>query len=533
MPYNNKVQVSEGSFKPLDKFEDNSEFHAQALGGRNPQTEVFIAQRVVSSNIRKLKGQEPPLPFGDLAEVTLKKDHLEISFDTQEIAQAFMKKLQKNGIKVKYVEAGDYGNQLIIEHNEVPKFLQGILKMSDAQLENLYKHAKVPLPPQISTPQMTASLQTRTEPPLQTPSSQKPLPRAPTIVEGQGGFTPLSAWQDSHALGSSEQSPSLTHNIKALVKTQTTHNPFDASLANLNQNGTLDLVFTSEALTLTFLDKLKKNGIIAQAKKNPRRTGPDIVDLADSYTITIDSRDVPKFLQGILKMPHEHLAYLHRIAKAPEQQTPTVREAALNAPTRQTFTPGHTAQSTTLQTRPNLSASNLSIKDLYQNLNRQSESLGIKIKAGNIVNHKFEALANNAPGAFKAAEIALGTQQNSPVCLAQEKQGGIDYTLGKNVTGSNRAAAINKVCQLAVQFGKNTEYAFPENADEKATFEALNNALKAKFGDGYPKNPDPAKLQQANMTKEEVPTIRGYDSLLAKYPQPKPKESSNERRTLT
>jgi hypothetical protein len=82
-----------------------------------------------------------------------------------------------------------------------------------------------------------------------------------------------------------------------------------------------------------------------------------------------------------------------------------------------------------------------------------------------------------------------------------------------------------------VKFGKNTEYAFPENADEKATFQSLNNALKAKFGEGYPTNPDPEKLQRANMTKEEMPTIRGYEHLIEKYPPP-PRQESRERNTL-
>jgi hypothetical protein len=192
-------------------------------------------------------------------------------------------------------------------------------------------------------------------------------------------------------------------------------------------------------------------------------------------------------------------------------RTLSLSEAVLR-PTNPPLTPGLSTQNT----RQNiLSASGLSIANLHMALINDQDKLGIKVKAGNMVGNRFTPTQNEAPGTFKAAEIALGTKSTSPTCIAKEINGGIDYTLGTNVSPINRAAAIEKICQLAVNnAGVNTVFAFPANADEKATFEALNKALKQKYGEGYPTNPKLPPFWK----KEEIPIIKGYDELVRKYP---------------
>ncbi len=126
---------------------------------------------------------------------------------------------------------------------------------------------------------------------------------------------------------------------------------------------------------------------------------------------------------------------------------------------------------------------------------------------------------SNVRGELEKLEINLGEAPNDPKCIAQKKEGGVQFCIGSMTPENQKTQAITEICQIAADAcNAGMQFQIPRNENEETTFKALLTSLKQKYGDGYPQNP----TLPAGMTKAIMPIIKGYPDLIRRYPPPPP-----------
>ncbi len=156
---------------------------------------------------------------------------------------------------------------------------------------------------------------------------------------------------------------------------------------------------------------------------------------------------------------------------------------------------------------------NQSLHSLFMTLNANKDSFAVTIKTGKMENNKFQEIPGKTnPHDFTAIEIGLGKDVNSPKCIAQQKNGGIEYSMPSVLSDTVKKQSIEKICQLAVNTAEpSTTFTIPKDSkNEEATFKSLFSALQTK----YPGYPEPKPRDDS----KPIPIIANFNELLAKYP---------------